>query len=324
MTSWKKRLKQVLRPDFAETMDNELEILTARYRELSIDRQIDYGKFCLYSIITHSTAIEGSTITELENQILFDQGISLRGKSIEEQNMNLDLKAAYERSAELAASHTPVTVDMLVELASLVMKNMSYNKVPGKLSELCDRINAARQNSSAMSLQEQYEMTFDAHYELVTIHPWADGNGRTARLLMNQLQMEMGLIPAKILKEDKEEYIKVLVETREKEDPSIFRRWMTGLMIRNLRHDIDAYLESVSDEKGGEKTTKSREKKQKSREKILELLSGDGSLSAAALAARISITPKAVEKHLARLKAAGRLRRVGPDKGGHWMVNGNR
>ena len=57
---------------------------------------------------------------------------------------------------------------------------------------------------------------------------------------MNQLQMEMSLIPAKILKEDKEEYIKALVETREKEDPSIFRRWMTGLMIRNLRHDIDA------------------------------------------------------------------------------------
>ena len=317
MTSWKKRLKQVLRPDFAETLDNELEILTARYRELSIDRQIDYGKFCLYSIITHSTAIEGSTITELENQILFDQGISLRGKSIEEQNMNLDLKAAYERSAELAASHTPVTVDMLVELASLVMKNMSYNKVPGKLSELCDRINAARQKSSAMNLQEQYEMTFDAHYALVTIHPWADGNGRTARLLMNQLQMEMGLIPAKILKGDKEEYIKALVETREKEDPSIFRRWMTGLMIRNLRHDIDTYLQSVNDEKGGEKTTKCREK-------ILELLSGDGSLSAAALAVRIGITPKAVEKHLARLKAEGRLRRVGPDKGGHWMVNGNR
>ncbi len=231
--------------------------------------------------------------------------------------MKLDLKAAYERSAELAASHTPVTVDMLVELASLVMKNMSYNKVPGKLSELCDRINAARQNSSAMNLQEQYEMTFDAHYELVTIHPWADGNGRTARLLMNQLQMEMGLIPAKILKGDKEEYINALVETREKEDPSIFRRWMTGLMIRNLRHDIDAYLESVSDEKGGEKITKSREK-------ILELLSGDGSLSAAALASRIGITPKAVEKHLARLKAEGRLRRVGPDKGGHWTVNDHR
>ena len=90
-----------------------------------------------------------------------------------------------------------------------------------------------------------------------------------------------------------------------------------GRKIRNLRHDIDAYLESVSDEKGGKK-------KQKSREKILELLSGDGNLSAAALAARIGITPKAVEKHLARLKAEGKLRRVGPDKGGHWTVNDNR
>ena len=80
-------------------MQTELEKLVQRYKELGIDSQIDYDKFYLYSIITHSTAIEGSTITELENQIMFDQGISLKGKSIEEQNMNLDLKAAYERSA---------------------------------------------------------------------------------------------------------------------------------------------------------------------------------------------------------------------------------
>ena len=73
---------------------------------------------------------------------------------------------------------------------------------------------------------------------------------------MNQLQMEMGLIPAKILKGDKEEYINALVETREKEDPSIFRRWMTGLMIRNLRHDIDAYLESSVMKKVGRKSQK--------------------------------------------------------------------
>lgn len=197
---------------------------------------------------------------------------------------------------------------------------MSYNKVPGKLSELCNRINEARHNSSVMSIQEQYEMTFDAHYELVTIHPWADGNGRTARLLMNQLQMEMGLIPMKILKEDKEEYIKAIVETREKEDISIFRDWMTGLMIRNLRHDIDAFLKSVNEEISREKTKKGREKKQKSREKIIELLSVDGSLSAASLAALIGITPKAVEKHLSRMKAEGILRRIGPDKGGHWEV----
>lgn len=66
-------------------MQTKLEKLISQYRELGIDKQIDYDKFYLYSLITHSTAIEGSTITELENQIMFDQGISLKGKSIAEQ-----------------------------------------------------------------------------------------------------------------------------------------------------------------------------------------------------------------------------------------------
>ena len=67
-----------------------------------------------------------------------------------------------------------------------------------------------------MSIDELYRVTFDAHYNLVTIHPWADGNGRMARLVMNMLQFEFGLTPAKILKDDKEEYIKSLIATREK------------------------------------------------------------------------------------------------------------
>ena len=56
-----------------------------RYREAGIEDQVDYQKFHLYSIITHSTAIEGSTITELENQLLFDEGITVAGKSMLKQ-----------------------------------------------------------------------------------------------------------------------------------------------------------------------------------------------------------------------------------------------
>ena len=55
-----------------------------------------------------------------------------------------------------------------------------------------------------------------------------------------------------------------------------------------------------------------------SREKIIALLSLDSTLSAAALAERIGITAKAVEKQVARMKADGVLRRIGPDKGGYW------
>ena len=52
----------------------------------------------MYSLITHSTVIEGSTVTEIENQLLFDEGISAKGRSVIEQLMNLDLKEQSCRS----------------------------------------------------------------------------------------------------------------------------------------------------------------------------------------------------------------------------------
>ena len=78
-------------------MNNELTSVLEEYNRLGIQQQLDYDKFYLYSIITHSTAIEGSTVTEIENQLLFDEGISTN-KPMAEQLMNLDLNAAYEQS----------------------------------------------------------------------------------------------------------------------------------------------------------------------------------------------------------------------------------
>ena len=62
-------------------MKATLDILQTivRYRQLGIEEQIDHKKFYLYSIITHSIAIEGSTVTEIENQLLFDEGITAPG-----------------------------------------------------------------------------------------------------------------------------------------------------------------------------------------------------------------------------------------------------
>lgn len=327
-------------------MANKLERLITQYKELGIDNQIDYDKFYLYSLITHSTAIEGSTITELENQIMFDHGVSLKGKSIIEQSMNLDLKTAYEQSIELAKQHTPLSIEMLISLSALVMKNtgkvyktilgdfssacgdlrllnvsagigghsyMNYSKVPAKLAEFCERLNVQRAKASEMSVDDLYQMSFDAHYNLVTIHPWADGNGRMARLVMNMLQFEFGLIPTKILNEDKEEYIKALVATRETDNLDIFRSFMSSMMERNLQNEITIYLESIGE-------NKSRVKPEKSRDKIIVFLAEDGKLSAAALAEKIGISVKAVEKHLANLKKDGLIEHIGPAKGGHWKV----
>lgn len=49
-----------------EQQRQELDRLVARFRELCIEDQIDFDKFYLYSMVTHSTAIEGSTVTERE------------------------------------------------------------------------------------------------------------------------------------------------------------------------------------------------------------------------------------------------------------------
>jgi Fic family protein len=328
---------------------DKLIALIEQYKSLGIDSQIDYEKFYLYSIITHSTAIEGSTVTEIENQLLFDEGISAKGKTITEQMMNIDLKKAYEDSIRLAKTHSEITIDVLKSLSRLVMQNtgsvyksplgefssangdlrlvnvtagaggksyMSFQKVPAKLEEFCEWLNTRR--AQKMSMAERYNLSFEAHYRLVTIHPWADGNGRMARLLMNHIQFESGLIPTKVLKEDKGDYINALIATRENEDTTYFLEFMAGEMIKTLSSDIDTFLKST--EESREITVKGREKKQKSREKILRLLKAHPDFSAKKLADEIGITEKGVEKQLAKLKAEGLIKRDGPDKGGEWIV----
>ena len=113
-------------------MDNKLTDIVNEYLSLGINQQLDYDKFYLYSIITHSTAIEGSTVTEIENQLLFDEGIS-SNKPITEQLMNLDLKNAYEQSFKYAKNHEKITVDLLCNLSSILMKNTGsvYNTKSG-------------------------------------------------------------------------------------------------------------------------------------------------------------------------------------------------
>ncbi len=218
-------------------------------------------------------------MTEIENQMLFDEGISAKGKTIAEQMMNLDLKRAYEESIRLAGRHAPFDIAMLKGLSHLVMRNtgstyktalgefssaegdlrlvnvtagvggksyLSYQKVPARHEEFCRWLNAER--AKEMTPAERYNLSFEAHYRLVTIHPWADGNGRMARLVMNHIQFEFGLLPAKVLKEDRGDYINALIATRENEDLSFFLDFMAGEMVKTLSSDIAAYLESSGEE----------------------------------------------------------------------------
>ena len=65
---------------------------------------------------------------------------------------------------------------------------------------------------------------------------------------MNLLQMESDVLPTKVLKEDKAEYIQALIDTREQEDINIFLDCMIRLHCQHLKSDIDRYIESISEE----------------------------------------------------------------------------
>lgn len=332
-------------------LSDQLLIVLDEYKQLGIAEQIDYDKFYLYSLITHSTAIEGSTVTEIENQLLFDEGISAKGRTMQEQLMNLDLKKAYEQAIRLAKSHTDFSVEMLKKLSSIVMKNtgsqyntvqgsfdaskgdlrlvnvtagaggksyLNYAKVPSKLTTFCQEMNKRRLVlADSKDILEHYLLSFDAHFQLVTIHPWADGNGRMSRLIMNYIQFEFGLVPTKVKKEDKAEYIQALVESREQDNSLPFREFMLREHLTNLRKEIENFKQS----EGGQKTEKvDRKGGQKTRDAILDLIKNDETITSTRMAESLGINRSAVSKHLKKLQDEGVIRREGPDKGGKWII----
>jgi Fic family protein len=250
----------------------EIESLVKEYNDLRLIDLIDYQKFYLYSIISHSTAIEGSTLTEAETQILFDEGLTAKGKPLLHHLMNEDLKNAYNFAFGEALKKSPISPEFLNSLSSLVMKStgsiyngisgqwdsskgdyrlhgvtagfggksyVNFKKVPEFVQQLCDELNARILKVS--TLQEIYTLSFDAHLNLATIHPWGDGNGRISRLIMNYIQFYHQQIPSKIFREDKAEYILSLRTTQDSDNPEAFRSFMQVQVVKMLKEEISNF-----------------------------------------------------------------------------------
>ena len=334
----------------AVDMSRFAEVLT-RYRELGIAEQLDYEKLYLYSIITHSTAIEGSTVTEIENQLLFDEGIS-PNRPITEVRMSLNLKQAYERGLQAARAHEEITVALLCELSALVMKDtgseystlsgtfssaagdlrlinvsagrggksyLAWQKVPSRLQAFCRWLNARRSKIDPEDIDAVYDLSFQAHFRLVTIHPWADGNGRMSRLLMNMIQTEFGMVPGIVKKESRAAYITSLAEARDQDDEEIFLRFMREHFIRNIEEQIADYLSSQDDTLKAENDTLNDTLNLTEKEQVLlDMLRRNGHLTITGMMAESGFSRPTVTRALKCLQEAGLLKRAGSKKSGHW------
>ena len=116
------------------------------------------------------------------------------------------------------------------------------------VTQLCDGIN--KKLSSANTIIEKLNCCFDAHFDLVTIHPFYEGNGRTSGLLINYLQLNFNLPLSIVFKEDKAAYFEALQQTRKEEDIGFFRKFMFEQYAKYLQQEIEKF--ELAD-KGGTK-----------------------------------------------------------------------
>lgn len=341
-------------------LDIQIDDALKAYRASGVEEQVDYQKFYLYSIVTHSTAIEGSTVTEIENQLLFDEGIAAKGRSLTEQMMNVDLKDAYLYAFKLATDNPTYTPQLLQQLSALVMRRtgseystiaghfdsskgefrlcnvsagiggrsyLAYNKVPRAVDDFCSWLNEEIANADRANIAAYYRLSFEAHFRLVTIHPWVDGNGRTTRLVMNMIQRQLGLVPSIVRKEDRGEYIQSLVDSRENDDSTITQDVMLRHHIANLNSRVLQYQgndtvntqsDTVNDAANVINDTVTGLKK--SLQKVYTAILNNPEITHSEIMETLHISESTAKRATRDLKKIGYIAREGSDKTGKWII----
>jgi Fic family protein len=250
-------------------MWSQLDKLSKEYKKLNLQDVIDYEKFCIISIMWHSTKIEGCSLTETDTKVLLDKDISAAGKPLKDHLMIKDHFSAFQFIKDQAKLKRKLSVEFIKEIGEYVMKNTGgvtntalgnfdtskgdlrlaqvyvdkkyfpdYKKVPSLLEQLCKSVN---ERIDTVKDIEILKLAADVHYNFVNIHPFGDGNGRTARLLMNYIQFYHNEPLIKIFTEDRTEYIDALNETEEKNNLEIFREFIGKQKIKFLKEEIEKY-----------------------------------------------------------------------------------
>ena len=134
-----------------------------------------------------------------------------------------------------------------------------------------------------------------------------------SRLIMNHLQYEFGLVPVKIIKEDKAEYIQALVDSREQDSLAPFRSFMLEEHIRNISKEIEEYKKSQSSDPINSISDPIKQQ-------LYQIVTKDGTLNYAEYASRLGVSEATIKRRLGELKNQGLIVRVGSNKTGHWEV----
>jgi len=201
-----------------------------------------------------SNAIEGNTLTLRETAEVIEHGITVGGKRLKDHLEAVDHYEAVLWMREIASQDMPIGEAVVRELHRKIVARSEPDiagvysphrrriagspvvfpnplKVPALMREFGVWLEAAPLTPGA---------AFDAHFELTAIHPFSDGNGRTARLLMNLLLMRGGYMPVAVRPEDRKTYLDALEHGSLAEDRGPFQIFMHERLDATLRSYLNA------------------------------------------------------------------------------------
>lgn len=176
---------------------------------------------------THnSTAIEGNTLTLLETKVVLEDGISIGGKDIRELYEVINHKKAYQYVKQCIIAKQPLSDSIVKEIHAILTQGIMVGGiyrnqevrisgagfVPPAGNDMYHQIKNYFIDLQYKKDLNPIELAAWTHAEFVRIHPFIDGNGRTARLIMNYQLMLQGFLPISIAKEDRLNYYNALEE----------------------------------------------------------------------------------------------------------------
>jgi Fic family protein len=249
--------------------------LIAKYKALDLQNVIDHDKFNQYAIVHHSSGIEGSTLTETETRLLLEEGTTPKGKPLAHSLMVKDHFEALQFVLNSASEKHIIDVEFIQAINAKVMKStgsayqtlfgeidaskgsfrkgnisaggsyfVNFDKVVDYTERLVLRLK--EQMEIANTIPEQLQLSFVAHFDLVSIHPFYDGNGRASRLLMNFIQAYFKLPLAIVYQEDKKDYYDALVASRKAENTVAFEAFMQEQYQKFLTLEMEQFEKDMS------------------------------------------------------------------------------
>ncbi len=184
----------------------------------------------------NSNAIEGNTLTQSETELVLTKGITVGGKTLDEHLEVIGHKEAIDYIENLAQRDTEINEWEIKQIHNLILRKINpeeagsyrtldvmaagtnYRYPPHYLlSQLMSDFALWLNSESALRLHPVEYATM-AHYRFVSIHPFRDGNGRTARLLMNLLLIRAGYPIVVINNQIRNDYINALAYGQQNQD----------------------------------------------------------------------------------------------------------